>query len=82
MDTKNALLGIFTQITTGDEATRERCFKFITTKLFAMGPSVITKEVEDFLIDEVKKVLQVSEMLNKPAEIVSLSGGLKSSNYY
>lgn len=59
MDTKNALLGIFTQIASGDEGTRERCFKFIATKLFAMGPSVVTKEVEDFLIEEIKKVLQV-----------------------
>lgn len=59
MDTKNALLGIFTQINTGDEATRERCLKFISTKVLAMGPSIITREVEEFLIGEIKKVLQV-----------------------
>ncbi|XP_005182803.1 apoptosis inhibitor 5 homolog [Musca domestica] len=58
MDAKGSLTGVFTQISTGDEATRERCFKFIATKLFAMGPTVVTKEIEEFLIDEIKKILQ------------------------
>uniref|UniRef100_A0A1A9ZEV8 Apoptosis inhibitor 5/fibroblast growth factor 2-interacting factor 2 n=1 Tax=Glossina pallidipes TaxID=7398 RepID=A0A1A9ZEV8_GLOPL len=58
MDAKGALSGIFIQISSGDETTRERCFKFIATKLFAMGPTVITKEVEEFIIDEIKKILQ------------------------
>lgn len=62
MDAKGSLTGVFTQISTGDEATRERCFKFIATKLFAMGPTVVTKEIEEFLIDEIKKILQVSYM--------------------
>lgn len=60
MDAKGALTGIFTQIASGDEATRERCFKFIASKLFTMGPTVITKEIEEFLIEEIKKVLVVS----------------------
>lgn len=60
MDAKGSLAGVFTQISTGDEATRERCFKFIATKLFAMGPTVVTKEIEEFVIDEIKKILQVS----------------------
>lgn len=58
MDCKGSLTGIFTQISSGDEPTRDRCFKFIATKLFAMGPTVITKEIEEFIIDEVKKILQ------------------------
>lgn len=60
IDTKGALTGIFTQISTGDETTRERCFKFIVTKLFSMSPSILTKEIEEFLIEEIKKILQVS----------------------
>lgn len=58
LDAKGALTGIFTQISTGEETTRERCLKFIATKLFAMGPSIITKEIEEFLIEEIKKALQ------------------------
>lgn len=65
MDAKGALSGIFIQISSGDETTRERCFKFIATKLFAMGPTVITKEVEEFIIDEIKKILQVSNRYPK-----------------
>lgn len=59
-DPKGALTGIFSQITSGDEATREKCFKFLATKLFALGPEVITKEVEDFIIEKIKNVLQVT----------------------
>lgn len=62
MDCKGSLTGIFTQISNGDEHTRERCFKFIATKLFAMGPSVVTKEIEEFVIDEIKKILQVRKI--------------------
>ncbi|XP_023308569.2 apoptosis inhibitor 5 homolog [Lucilia cuprina] len=58
MDCKGSLTGIFTQISNGDEPTRERCFKFIATKLFAMGPTIVTKEIEEFIIDEIKKILQ------------------------
>lgn len=57
-DAKGALTGIFSQIATGDETTRERCFKFIATKIFPLGNEVITKDVEEFIIDEIKKVLQ------------------------
>ncbi|KAH8409316.1 hypothetical protein KR222_000192 [Zaprionus bogoriensis] len=58
LDTKNAISGLFQQITTGDETTRERCFKFIATKLLTMGPNVVTKEIEDFIVEEIKKALQ------------------------
>ncbi|XP_030383056.1 apoptosis inhibitor 5 homolog [Scaptodrosophila lebanonensis] len=58
LDTKSAVTGLFQQITTGDEPTRERCFKFIATKLLTMGPTLITKEIEDFIVDEIKKALQ------------------------
>lgn len=57
-DAKGALTGIFSQIVSGDEPTRERCFKFITSKVFSLGSDIITKEVEDFIIDEIKKILQ------------------------
>lgn len=51
--------GFFSQIINGDDGTRERCIKFLATKLKAIGHDVITKEPEDLLIAECKKVLQV-----------------------
>jgi len=54
------LNGFFSQIINGDDGTRERCIKFLATKLKAIGHDVITKEPEDLLIAECKKVLQVS----------------------
>lgn len=57
------LSGFFSQIINGDDGTRERCIKFLATKLKAIGHDVITKEPEDLLIGECKKVLQVKLLL-------------------
>lgn len=51
--------GIFSQILNGEDIVRERCLKFLTVKLKALGHDVINKEAEDFMIAECKKVLQV-----------------------
>lgn len=51
--------GLFSQILNGDDASRDRCIKFLATKLKSAGRDVITKEPEDLLILECKKVLQV-----------------------
>ncbi|XP_058818213.1 apoptosis inhibitor 5 homolog isoform X2 [Topomyia yanbarensis] len=51
------LTGIFSQIVSGDEPTRYRNFQFILNKLMKIGPEVITNEVEDFVIAEIKKIL-------------------------
>lgn len=56
-DATGTLTGIFSQIVSGDEPTRYRNFQFILNKLIKIGPEVITKEVEDFVIAEIKKVL-------------------------
>ncbi|XP_076278620.1 apoptosis inhibitor cassowary [Lasioglossum baleicum] len=57
-DPKGTISGFFSQIINGDDGTRERCIKFLATKLKAIGHDVITKEPEDLLISECKKVLQ------------------------
>lgn len=57
-DIKGASAGIFSQIISGDEATREKCCKFMATKIFSIGSEIVTKEVEDFIIEEIKKILQ------------------------
>lgn len=54
-----ALVGVFSQIESGEESIRERCMKFLSTKIKSLGHDVINKDAEDFLIAECKKVLQV-----------------------
>lgn len=52
----------FSQILTGDELTRDRCFKFLTLKLKQLGRDVITDDVETFITTELKKISQVIEL--------------------
>lgn len=56
-DATGTLTGIFSQIVSGDEPTRYRNFQFILNKLMKTGSEIITKEVEDFIITEIKKIL-------------------------
>lgn len=58
LNPKGALAGIFSQINTGDEITREKGFKFLASKVMVMESNIITKEVENYIIEEVKRVLQ------------------------
>lgn len=55
------MAGIISQILTGDETTRDRCFKFLSTKFKNLGSDIITKDVEEFLITDIKKILQVKK---------------------
>lgn len=50
----------FSQINGGDELTRERCLKYLQAKLKKIDKELINAEVETYVIDELKKVLQVS----------------------
>lgn len=54
-----AISGFFLQILNGEDGIREKCIKFLSTKLKIVGKDVVTKEAEDTLITECKKVLQV-----------------------
>ncbi|XP_075235301.1 apoptosis inhibitor cassowary [Lycorma delicatula] len=58
IDAKGSLGGLFSQILNGEDAVRERCLKFLSVKLKALGHDVINKGAEDYLISESKKVLQ------------------------
>ena len=51
------LSGLFSQILNGDELVRERCIKFMSTKMKTAPEAVWTKEVEDYLVIESKKVI-------------------------
>ncbi|XP_018621090.1 apoptosis inhibitor 5 [Scleropages formosus] len=58
IDAKGTLGGLFTQILQGEDIVRERAIKFLSTKLKTLPEEVMTKEVEDFIFTEIKKVLE------------------------
>ncbi len=60
---KGTLAGLFSEIGDGDEIIRERTLKLLALKLKTMGPTILTKDVQDFLVSECKKVLQVLAFL-------------------
>lgn len=63
-DILGGLMGLFSQIhqagdpETGNEIVRQRCIKFLATKVKQLGREVIIKEAEDYIIAECKKILQ------------------------
>ncbi|XP_064008079.1 apoptosis inhibitor 5 [Pogoniulus pusillus] len=58
MDAKGTLGGLFSQILQGEDIVRERAIKFLSTKLKTLPEEVMTKEVEEFILTESKKVLE------------------------
>lgn len=62
------LAGIFSQIhqnvdsEVANEAVRERCIKFLATKVKPLGREVINKEAEELIITECKKILEVCKL--------------------
>lgn len=55
-----ALTGLFYQIENSeDESVRERCMKFLHTKIKTLGPEVFKADSEDLILKESKTVLQV-----------------------
>ncbi|XP_026466555.1 apoptosis inhibitor 5 homolog [Ctenocephalides felis] len=57
-DPQGAFAGIFNQILHGEDIVRERCIKFLSTKIKQLGSDILTKDIEDQLIENCKKVLQ------------------------
>ena len=50
------LEGMFSQILQGEDIVRERAIKFLSLKLKTLPEEVMTKEVEDYVFAETKKV--------------------------
>lgn len=48
--------GLFSQILQGEDIVRERAIKFLSVKLKTLPEDVMTKEVEDYVFSETKKV--------------------------
>lgn len=47
------------QILGGEDFVREKSIKFLTIRVRSLGKEVLSREAEDYMIVEVKKVLQV-----------------------
>lgn len=58
IEAKGTLAGLFSQILQGDDVVRERAIKFLSTKLKTLPEDVMTKEVDDYVFAETKKVLE------------------------
>lgn len=58
IDAKGTLGGLFSQILQGEDIVRERAIKFLSTKLKTLPEDVMTKEVEEYVFTETKKVME------------------------
>ncbi|XP_070828957.1 apoptosis inhibitor 5 [Chaetodon trifascialis] len=58
IDAKGTLGGLFSQILQGEDIVRERAIKFLSAKLKTLPEDVMTKDVEDYVFAETKKVLE------------------------
>uniref|UniRef100_A0A8C4PXX0 Apoptosis inhibitor 5 n=1 Tax=Eptatretus burgeri TaxID=7764 RepID=A0A8C4PXX0_EPTBU len=57
VDAKGTLGGLFAQILQGEDVVRERAIRFLSTKLRNQPDDILTKDVEDYILEETKKVL-------------------------
>lgn len=55
-DTKAAIIGIFSQVHTGEEVVRERALRLVHTKLKTNSADLLGKEAQAQLVAEIKKV--------------------------
>ncbi|XP_055307589.1 apoptosis inhibitor 5 homolog [Sitodiplosis mosellana] len=55
---KSVLAGIFSKISSRDELTRDRYFKFLGIELRQLEKKLISDEIEIFIIDGLKQILQ------------------------
>lgn len=74
IDPKGALTGMFSQIHQNtesevtNEVVRERCIKFLASKVKQLGREVITKEAEDLIVAECKKLLELQDVVAEEFE--------------
>uniref|UniRef100_A0A8C6U1V8 Apoptosis inhibitor 5 n=1 Tax=Neogobius melanostomus TaxID=47308 RepID=A0A8C6U1V8_9GOBI len=58
LDAKGTLGGLFSQILQGEDIVRERAIKFLSAKMKTLPEDVLSKEVEELVFTETKKVLE------------------------
>lgn len=54
------MLGLFNQISLGEDLVRERAIKFLAARVKDLGPEIINPTFEKSLLDEAKRYLLVS----------------------
>ncbi|XP_071957008.1 apoptosis inhibitor 5-like [Antedon mediterranea] len=59
-----ALGGLFAQIQSGEDLVRDRAIKFLNTKVKSLGPDIITKDVEEQIIENQKKFYMMLLMMS------------------
>ena len=57
-----AIQSIFKQISIGEDIVREKCLKFLANKYRSIDPEILTKDIEELIINESKKVLKVRDI--------------------
>lgn len=73
-DPKGALTGLFSQIHQNadsevtNEIVRERCIKFLATKVKQLGREIINKEAEDLIVAECKKLIEIQDVVAEEFE--------------
>ncbi|XP_013778518.1 apoptosis inhibitor 5-like [Limulus polyphemus] len=55
---KDTLGGLFSQIFNGEEVVRERAIRFLNSKTKALPSDIMTKELEDYILQECQKIMQ------------------------
>ncbi|XP_064634427.1 apoptosis inhibitor 5-like [Lineus longissimus] len=58
LDLKDALSGLFSQIMTGEDVIRDGAIKFLHKKILTLPEDLFSKDIEDLILSESKKVLQ------------------------
>lgn len=75
---KNFVQGVFLQIEIGDDVTREKAIKFLSTRFRSLGDDLITKDVEEFLLQSCRKTMTDCTK-DEFIALMSLLGTLKLS---
>ncbi|XP_039247768.2 apoptosis inhibitor 5-like [Styela clava] len=58
LDARDTLKGLFSQIQQGEDVIRERAIGFLCNKLKTFSESVMTKDVEEYVLTETKKIME------------------------
>lgn len=81
-DTKSFFLALFGQILEGEEETRDKVMKFLKDRFKIISSSnsnLLTKEIEEFFLEESKKVLKDSVTKEEFIILMNILSGLKIS---
>ncbi|ODM95561.1 Apoptosis inhibitor 5, partial [Orchesella cincta] len=84
IDAERALVGIFAQIRSGKQelVMKDRCIKFLQTKIPALGPEMLTPEFEKRLFSEILKSIKALDGHNEFKMVMEILKLTKLSQKY